>query len=134
MIGILWPVADALETAHAAGLIHRDVKPQNILLGARDHAYLTDFGLTKAHVEGGRLTETGQFIGTIDYVSPEQLREEPAGVGSDVYALAGVLHECLTGEVPYPKPTEAAVLFAHMTDDPPRPTAVTRTSRPRSTT
>ena len=107
--------------AHEVGLIHRDVKPQNILVGARDHAYLADFGLTKVPDESGPLTGTGQFIGTIDYISPEQLRGEGASQRSDVYALAGVLYECLGGEVPYPRPTEAAVLFAHMSDPPPEP-------------
>ena len=113
------PVADALDAAHEVGLIHRDVKPQNILVGARDHAYLADFGLTKAPDESGALTGTGQFVGTIDYVSPEQIRGEGASHRSDVYALAGVLYECLTARCPYPRPTEAAVLFAHISDPPP---------------
>jgi hypothetical protein len=116
---ILAPVADALDSAHGVGLIHRDVKPQNILVGARDHAYLADFGLTKATGEGG-LTETGQFIGTIDYVAPEQVQGEQATGQSDVYALAGVLYECLAGEVPFARPTEAAVLFAHISEPPPK--------------
>ncbi len=122
-VRILRPVAEALDTAHEVGLIHRDVKPQNILLGARDHPYLADFGLTKAPDEAGRLTDTGQFVGTIDYVSPEQMRGEGATSASDVYALAGVFYECLTSEVPFSKPSEAAVLFAHMTEEPPKPTA-----------
>jgi len=116
---ILMAVADALDAAHEVGLIHRDVKPQNILVGNRDHAYLADFGLTKVPDESVPLTGTGQFVGTIDYISPEQLRGEGASHRSDVYALAGVLYECLGGEVPYPRPTEAAVLFAHMSDPPP---------------
>ena len=116
---ILLAVAEALDSAHEVGLIHRDVKPQNILVGARDHAYLADFGLTKVPDESGGLTGTGQFVGTIDYISPEQVRGEGADHRSDVYALAGVLYECLTGKVPYPRPTEAAVLFAHMSDPPP---------------
>ena len=118
-VRILTAVADALDAAHEVGLIHRDVKPQNILVGARDHAYLADFGLTHVPDEAGRLTGTGQFVGTIDYVSPEQLRGEGADHRSDVYALAGVLYECLSGEVPYPRPTEAAVLYAHISDAPP---------------
>jgi Protein kinase domain len=116
---VLTQVADALDAAHDVGLIHRDVKPQNILLDTRDNAYLADFGLTKAPGESG-LTEEGQFVGTIDYVSPEQARGQPATNASDVYALAGVLCECLTGEVPFPRSAEAAVLFAHLTEPPPR--------------
>jgi hypothetical protein len=118
-VRILMAVADALDAAHEVGLIHRDVKPQNILVGKRDHAYLADFGLTKVPDDSVPLTGTGQFVGTIDYISPEQLRGEGADHRSDVYALAGVLYESLGGEVPYPRPTEAAVLFAHMSDPPP---------------
>ena len=115
---ILTPVADALDAAHAEGLIHRDIKPQNILVSGRDHAYLADFGLTKAPGEKS-LTKTGQFVGTLDYISPEQIRGKPASKQSDIYALAAVLYECLSGVVPFPKDSEAAVLYAHMSDDPP---------------
>lgn len=118
-VRLLTQVAEALDAAHDVGLIHRDVKPQNILVGAHDHAYLADFGLTKAP-GGSGLTEEGQFLGTIDYVSPEQARGGDATHCSDIYALAGVLCECLTGEVPFPRPSEPAVLFAHMSDPPPR--------------
>lgn len=118
-VRILSQVAEALDAAHKVGLIHRDVKPQNVLIGARDHAYLADFGLTKA-LDEAPLTATGQFIGTIDYVSPEQARSEEATLRSDVYQLAGVLYECLSGAVPYDRPTEAAVLFARLTEPPPR--------------
>ena len=97
---LLTQVAEALDAAHAKGLIHRDVKPQNVLVGAGDHAYLADFGLTKAH-DDAAMTETGQFVGTIDYISPEQARGEHATARSDVYALTAVLCECLTGQVPY---------------------------------
>ena len=116
---IVSPVADALDTAHAAGLIHRDIKPQNILVSGRDHSFLADFGLTKATGEES-LTKTGQFVGTLDYISPEQIRGETAVVQSDVYSLAAVVYECLTGVVPFPKESEAAVLYAHMADPPPR--------------
>jgi hypothetical protein len=119
---ILTQVAEALDTAHDVGLTHRDIKPQNILIGSRDHAYLADFGLTKAPDEAGRLTATGQFVGTIDYVSPEQIQGEPATGRSDIYALTGVLFECLVGSVPYPKPAEAAVVYAHIAEPPPQPT------------
>ncbi len=117
-VRLLAQVAQALDSAHRAGLIHRDIKPQNILIGDRDHAYLADFGLIKAPDEA-RLTGTGQFIGTIDYVAPEQIQGDPATPASDVYALTGVLYECLTGEVPYPKPSEAATLHAHVMHPPP---------------
>ena len=118
---ILDPIAEALDTAHEAGLIHRDIKPQNVLVGGRDHPYLADFGLTKAAGDKG-LTRTGQFVGTLDYISPEQIRGEAASKQSDVYSVATVLYECLTGVVPYPKDSEAAVLYAHMSDPPPKVT------------
>jgi serine/threonine protein kinase len=118
---ILAPIGDALDTAHAAGLIHRDVKPQNILVGPRDHAYLADFGLMKPVGQRG-LTRTGQFVGSIDYIAPEQINSEEATARTDVYALGAVLFEALTGIVPYPKASDAAVLYAHMSDDPPRVT------------
>jgi serine/threonine protein kinase len=118
-LSILSQVAQALDEAHAAGLIHRDVKPQNILVGADDHAYLCDFGLSRAPNEV-RLTGTGQFLGTIDYVAPEQIQSEPATAAGDVYSLAGVLCECLTGEVPFPKPTDAGTLYAQVMEPPPK--------------
>ncbi|HYM53867.1 MAG TPA: serine/threonine-protein kinase, partial [Solirubrobacteraceae bacterium] len=112
-------VAEALDAAHARGLIHRDVKPHNVLVGAGDHAYLADFGLTKAN-DDAAMTETGQFVGTIDYISPEQARGENATARSDVYALTAVLCECLTGQVPYVRATEDRVLLAHLSEPPPR--------------
>jgi Protein kinase domain len=116
---LLTQVAEALDAAHAKGLIHRDVKPQNVLVGAGDHAYLADFGLTKSH-DDAAMTETGQFVGTIDYISPEQARGDHGTAASDVYALTAVLCECLTGQVPYVKATEERVLMAHLTEPPPR--------------
>ncbi len=115
---LLTQVAEALDAAHAKGLIHRDVKPQNVLVGAGDHAYLADFGLTKGS-DDAAMTETGQFVGTIDYISPEQARGERATAPSDVYALTAVLCECLTGKVPYVKATEERVLLAHLSEPPP---------------
>ena len=120
-IRILTPIGEALDAAHEAGLIHRDIKPQNILVAGRDHAFLADFGLTKAAGEKS-LTRTGQFVGTFDYISPEQVKGERATHRSDVYALAAVLYECLTGVVPFPKESEAAVLYAQMADPPPKVT------------
>ncbi len=120
---LLTQVAEALDAAHARGLIHRDVKPHNVLVGAGDHAYLADFGLTKAHDDAG-MTETGQFVGTIDYISPEQARGDHGTARSDVYALTAVLCECLTGQVPYVRATEDRVLLAHLSDAPPRPSEI----------
>ena len=120
-VRLLLPIAEALDSAHAAGLTHRDIKPQNILVGPGGHAYLADFGLTRSAADPG-LTKTGQFVGTIDYVSPEQIRGEEASAASDVYALTAVLYECLCGVVPFPKPSDVAVLNAHVSDPPPRVT------------
>jgi serine/threonine protein kinase len=118
---LLAPIADALDSAHAVGLVHRDVKPQNILVGARDHPFLADFGLTKSADSVG-LTKTGQFVGTMDYISPEQIRGELASPASDTYSLAAVLVQCLTGAVPFPRDTDAAALYAHLIEPPPRVT------------
>jgi hypothetical protein len=123
-IKLLSQVADALDIAHAAGLIHRDIKPHNILVDhRRDHAYLADFGVTKGR-GGTNLTRTGQMVGTIDYIAPEQIRGESATRHTDIYSLAAVLHECLTGVVPFPKESDVAVIYAHLTDPPPRVTDV----------
>jgi tRNA A-37 threonylcarbamoyl transferase component Bud32 len=120
---LLTQVAEALDAAHVKGLIHRDVKPQNVLIGSGDYAYLADFGLTRAH-DDTPMTDTGLFVGTIDYISPEQARGEHATAQSDVYALTAVLFECLTGQVPYVRASEERVLMAHLTEDPPRPSEV----------
>ena len=119
-------VAAALDAAHARGLVHRDVKPANILLameeGAVTHAYLADFGLTR-RIGGARgLTASGQVLGTIDYVAPEQVEGGPVDGRADQYALGCVLFECLTGVVPFRRDGELAVLWAHVNDPPPRVT------------
>src|SRR3954449_5992044 len=114
-------IAAALDAAHAAGLVHRDVKPANALLAAQDHVYLTDFGLTKRAASGSAMTKTGQMVGTVDYVAPEQVAGGSVDARTDVYSLACVLYHLLTGHVPFDKPTEMAKLFAHVHEDPPRP-------------
>ncbi len=116
---LLDQIASALDAAHEAGLVHRDIKPRNVLVDGRDHAYLADFGLTKSSDSGG-LTRTGTYMGSLDYVSPEQVRGEQVTGASDRYALAAVLYECLAGEVPFPHDTEAALLYAHVSEPPPR--------------
>jgi serine/threonine protein kinase len=115
---ILTPVAAALDAAHAAGLTHRDVKPQNILVGEGDRAFLADFGLTKG-LGDTVLTRAGEFVGTIDYSAPEQILGQPATSAADVYSLGAVLYECLTGTVPFPRHTDAAVMYAHLSEPPP---------------
>jgi hypothetical protein len=115
-------VSQALDAAHARGLVHRDVKPANILIstiGGRDHVYLSDFGLSR-HLEGSQgLTGTGAFLGTIDYVAPEQARGEGVDARTDVYSLGCVLFEALTGTVPFPMDNDLAKLYAHDSQPPP---------------
>jgi serine/threonine protein kinase len=117
---ILLAVGDALDAAHEADLIHRDIKPQNILIGRNDHAFLADFGLTKGKSDTG-YTRTGQLMGTLDYVAPEQIKGELATAASDIYALAAVAYECIVGRPPFSRPTELATLYAHVSDPPPLP-------------
>jgi serine/threonine protein kinase len=107
-VRLLAQVAQALDFAHDAGLIHRDIKPQNILIDRDDHVYLADFGLTKQLDDTARLTGTGQFLGTIDYIAPEQVQSEPASAASDCYSLAAVLYECLVGQVPFNEANDRA--------------------------
>jgi Protein kinase domain/Domain of unknown function (DUF4440) len=113
LVRLLGPVADALDAAHEAGLVHRDVKPQNILVGDGDRPYLSDFGLTKGEGQAG-ITRTGQFVGTLDYVSPEQISGGEATAASDVYSFGAVVVECATGAVPYVRSTDVAVMWAHV--------------------
>lgn len=120
-------VASALDAAHRAGLVHRDVKPGNILLardGDEEHAYLSDFGLTKQVSSDSGLTKTGTFLGTVDYVAPEQIRGNEVDGRTDQYSLGCVLFECLTGSVPFVKDQDVATLFAHVEDEPPRVSAM----------
>ena len=97
VVHILGQVANGLEAAHALGLVHRDVKPGNVLLDERDHAYVTDFGLATSGPKG--LTQTGDFAGTLDFVAPERIRGQRGDARVDVYALGCLLYAALTGGV-----------------------------------
>jgi len=112
-------VADALDAAHEHGLVHRDVKPANVLLSGHDHAYLTDFGLTRRTSSASVSTQSGAFVGTLDYAAPEQIRGERVDGRVDVYALGCLLFYVLTAEVPFPRETDEAKLWAHLTEPPP---------------
>jgi serine/threonine protein kinase len=120
-VRIIGQVAEALHAAHGIGLIHRDIKPSNILLDDRDFAYLIDFGIARV-ADDTRMTKTGNTIGTFAYIAPERLNlegEEDARV--DIYSLACVLYECLTGEPPFAADTMPRLIVAHMSSPPPRP-------------
>jgi serine/threonine protein kinase len=116
---ILGQIGSALDAAHGRGLVHRDVKPANILVGEGDRAFLSDFGVVK-ELSGNGTTRTGSFIGTIEYCAPEQIEGGDVDGRADVYALACVLYECLTGEPPFHRPSEVAVLNAHLHTPPPK--------------
>ncbi|MFN8121939.1 MAG: serine/threonine-protein kinase [Thermoleophilia bacterium] len=118
-LDILDQVAAALDAAHAAGLVHRDVKPRNVLVSEDGTAYLADFGLSRPSAGDGA-TVTGHFMGTLAYAAPEVLRGEEPGPAADRYALAAVLFECLTGSTVFPRPSHAAVVFAHTNEPAPR--------------
>ncbi|HYI19534.1 MAG TPA: protein kinase [Solirubrobacteraceae bacterium] len=120
-VRIVWQVGAALDAAHRRGLVHRDVKPPNVLIAqeGEEHAYLTDFGLTKHAASAGGITRTGQFVGTPDFSAPEQIRGEQADARADVYALGCVLFHALTGRVPFPRDSELAKMYAHLSDPAP---------------
>lgn len=112
-------IADALDHAHDRGLVHRDVKPSNVLVGEGDDVFLSDFGLARSR-EGSALTRTGAVVGTVAYIAPEVVTGEEATPASDRYGFAVMLHECLTGDVPFPADLDVASLYAHAKTEPPR--------------
>src|SRR4051812_10343160 len=119
---IVAQVASALDAAHAKAMVHRDVKPANVLLageGAGLHAYLTDFGLTKITGSGSAMTQTGTFVGTVDYAAPEQLHGIRVDARTDVYSVACVLYQAVTGQVPYTRESNVAKMYAHVQEPPP---------------
>ena len=112
-------VANALDAAHAKGLVHRDVKPSNILLDEAEHVYLADFGLTRRLEEKGARAGEGRSVGTPAYLAPEQIEGERIDGRADVYSLGCVLYECLTGEAPFVHGSRLAVAWAHLAEEPP---------------
>jgi serine/threonine protein kinase len=120
----------ALDYAHRHSLVHRDVKPANLLVEAGaddedpDHVFLADFGITKHALSRTGLTPTGQFMGTLDYVAPEQIQGKEVGKSADIYSLGCVLYEGLTGQVPFVKEIDAAVLWAHVEEPAPAPSSI----------
>jgi serine/threonine protein kinase len=125
-VSIMVQIGGALGAAHARGLIHRDIKPGNILVVLRpgpdspDHIYLSDFGLTKHNESHSALTPTGQFLGTVDYVAPEQIEGNPVDARADIYSLGCVFCELLTGIAPFVKDDDVATLWAHLQQEAPR--------------
>ncbi len=116
-VGLLEDAAAGLDAVHAAGLVHRDVKPANVLIteiGGKPRALVTDFGVARAAAATTSMTETGQFVGTLDYVAPEQLQGLPVDARTDVYALGCLLYETVTGAVPFPETEGAAKMFGHV--------------------
>lgn len=123
---IVSQIADALDAAHERGLVHRDVKPANVLIasGRYEHVYLTDFGLVKRIAGSGDITKSGEFVGTIDYIAPEQIQGKGSNASSDVYSLGCVFFHALTGRVPFETDSEIAKIYAHLNATPPSPSTV----------
>ena len=121
-VALVEDVGAGLDVAHAAGLVHRDVKPANILV-AGERARLCDFGLARHTASADSLTGDRTLVGTVAYIAPEQIEGADVDARSDVYSLGCVLFECLTGEPPYDRDSELAVLYAHLNEPPPRPSA-----------
>src|ERR1700757_590404 len=122
-VAIIGQVAQAVYAAHKVGLVHRDIKPSNILLDDNDFAYLIDFGIARAAGQTG-LTSTGAAIGTWSYMAPERFQSGTADTRADIYALACVLYEALTGQRPYPGDSLEQQIVGHLTSPPPRPSTL----------
>jgi serine/threonine protein kinase len=122
-VRIATDVAAGLEALWAAGMVHRDVKPANILLDASGRAYITDFGLAK-DTQGSLLTLPGQALGSMDYMAPEQIRGEPVTAATDIYALGCVMYECMCGRPPFAEVQGMRILWAHLQDPPPDPRGI----------
>ena len=118
--GLLAQVASALEAAHGRGLVHRDVKPANVLVTGDDHCYLTDFGLVEDLGASTGATRSAEVLGTLDYLAPERIRGGVTGPWTDVYALGCLLFFALTGRVPFPLEAPESKLWAHVAEPPPR--------------
>ena len=126
-VKLLRPVASALAAAHRRGLIHRDVKPANVLIASGDdeqeeHVYLTDFGIAR-RADTDSVTRTGVLVGTLDYTAPERIEGAKGSPASDIYAFGSMLFETLTGHIPFERPTELAKMHAHINDPAPSPAA-----------
>ncbi len=138
-VAIVRQVAAALDAAHEQGLVHRDVKPGNVLLArqrgseAGEHVYLSDFGLTKRSASDSGITGTGQFVGTLDYAAPEQFRGGTPDARTDVYSLGCVLFECLTGQPPFTSENDAGLMYAHLQEPRRRSRRTARSCRRGST-
>src|SRR3954452_7886882 len=126
-LGVLEQVAGALDAAHTREVIHRDVKPANVMIEDESgRIYLMDFGIAKQSGSAAQrgLTQAGVFVGTVDYAAPEQIEAKEITASADIYAFGGVLYEALTGKKPYERDTDVAVMFAHITEPPPAVTKV----------
>jgi serine/threonine protein kinase len=129
-LSLIGQAARALDAAHRRGLVHRDVKPGNLLIERGDddddpdHVYLADFGITKHAMDRTGMTSSGQFLGTVDYVAPEQIQGMSVLGLADQYSLGCVVYECLTGRVPFEKDLDAAIIWAHVQESPTKATAL----------
>ncbi|MBX9981752.1 MAG: serine/threonine protein kinase, partial [Mycobacterium gordonae] len=124
-VAVITQIASALDAAHATGVMHRDVKPPNILVTREDFAYLVDFGIASATTDA-KITQLGTPMGTWKYMAPERFSSDGVTHSADIYALACVLFECLTGSAPYPSDNAGVLISAHMINPIPRPSAAGR--------